>query len=295
MSLDITSVFTNLSHLGRLKHKEEYSTIILTQTVDQLIVGSRLVIKNKIDNHDNLTKTCITSLDHIFTSGSINQNSNKHTIEVQGVRPVAIDGNEDAVFYLTSRQFKMAGRSFLNDHKLKEVDEFNTSKLQEIKEYTDRYSSITFRVHNNKQAAKCLYKLNDFTNSFKYSRLANQYVSDYVLDETIPLFTFINLSECIPIFNPRRLDGIVIYLQAISKLTTTPITVAKLLITTNNYLDNVFVIDGQTINVTENIHKGIWDSFAKMILQKGRVDKAKESINLESIDNACVCASTSTH
>lgn len=144
-----------------------------------------------------------------------------------------------------------------------------------IKRHVNTKGPITFGIksHSNNLTGiavlRFLKDLKTIVDSYKYNSItfhnsSNSYKS---IGNMRYFVTFLGIRDCIPIFNPKRVDGVCVILTFISKLKTTntlnPIANTTLLL--SNYVDNAFVVDGTWINTPEVLGPDTLGRLAKLV------------------------------
>jgi hypothetical protein len=144
-----------------------------------------------------------------------------------------------------------------------------------IKRYVNTKGPITFRIksHSNNLTSiatlNFLKDLKTLIDSYKYSSVTFHNSTDnYKSVGNMRYFvTFLGRRDCIPIFNPKRVDGVCVILTFISKAKVTntlnPISNTTLLL--SNYTDNAFVIDGTWVSIPEALHPDTLGRIVKLV------------------------------
>lgn len=250
MQINTNSIFNLDNSLGKLEQNDRYLSIHLIET-NGAIIGTPMTITEK-------------TLETLDTRGSLN-----------AVSPFVFKKSILTNYLLSLRknQFAVKGDSYINNHTIKEVNAFNIETIEDIQKYINDYDSISFVIKDKEQAAGCMFKFPKLLEKYKYNtsfNLESKGSSKDFIDITIPIFTFINLKHCIPIFNSKHVDGMVICIQALLEDYTekagTPTNLLQIVLVVSNYLDNVFVVDGEQINDFEYINKHTYETMAYALL-----------------------------
>ena len=125
MELNAETIF-KLKTLGKLKEGEKYLTAMLTSNYNGLLVGTPLVTREisikaaskKSSGYYSEGVPCLNVLSSQRGSGS------------------------NHMMMLNTSQFKIMGESFVNNHKVKDVDAFDLNKLGDIQKYVEENDEI---------------------------------------------------------------------------------------------------------------------------------------------------------
>jgi hypothetical protein len=179
-----------------------------------------------------------------------------------------------------------------------------------IKRYVNTKGPITFRIksHSNNLTAlstlRFLKDLKTLVDSYKYHSVtfhnsSNSYKNPGAM---VYLVTFLGIKDCIPIFNPKRVDGVCVILTFISKtkITNTLNPIANTTLLLSNYQDNAFVIDGTWVSTPEALNPDTLGRLAKLVTlnmtakPKTKLSRAKKKLNTPSKYGKMVAISGST-
>jgi len=166
-----------------------------------------------------------------------------------------------------------------------------------IKRHVNTRGPITFRIKsdsNNLTALATLRFLKDLrtlVDSYKYHSVTYHNAADnYKNPMNMRYFvTFLGIKDCIPIFNPKRVDGVCVILTFISKakMTNTLNPIANTTLLLSNYQDNAFIVDGTWINTPEALNPDTLGRLVKLVKlnmivkPKTKPSKAKKSLRFE--------------
>jgi hypothetical protein len=148
-------------------------------------------------------------------------------------------------------------RPIMRRHRTLTVDGFDIGKLERLKDYVEEMDGISFVVKEYKYRRNIPGLLKQMTGYYKYSSLfqTGYYKGKYLDgedDEVLAVISFFKLPYCVPIFNPKRVDGMAVsYCEAIRKESERRSHLVKKLrvdLALTNYEDNLFVIDGVAVN-----------------------------------------------
>jgi hypothetical protein len=156
---------------------------------------------------------------------------------------------------------------FLHNHRIITVPTFDSSKIKSINEYVNQKGALSLTIEriaritgtvgqaSSKAATNFVDKLYDIINRYRYNSTLYVKVNDgYTASDTDDVgytITFISLHNCIPVFNPKRLDGMFMLINMYEKDKSRTVGMMSSIMTVgivlSNYEDNVFVVDGVRI------------------------------------------------
>lgn len=164
-----------------------------------------------------------------------------------------------------------------------------------IKRHINTKGPITFRIKsdsNNLTALATLRFLKDLKtliDSYRYHSVTFHNSTDNYksIGNMVYFVTFLDIRDCIPIFNPKRVDGVCVILTFVSKrkITNTLNPIASTTLLLSNYADNAFVVDGTWINTPEDLHPDTIGRLAKLVKlnmivrPKTKPSKAEKSLS----------------
>lgn len=167
-----------------------------------------------------------------------------------------------------------------------------------IKRRINTKGPITFRIKSHSvnltaiSTIRFLEDLKTLVDSYRYNSVTYHNLADSFKDpkNMIYLATFLSIKDCIPIFNPKRVDGVCVILTFISKteITSTLNPIANTTLLLSNYTDNAFVIDGTWVNTPEALNPGTLEQLTNLVKlnmiarPKTRSSKAKQKLTLSS-------------
>lgn len=281
-----TEIIFELAKLGRIESikKNDYASVLMSSDKNQIgvSIGSPAIVRQAQLKKDDSQKITIVFPFPIMRGGMI-----PNHVATSRVRHVMV--KEDC---------------FLKQHAVKDLVHFNSRKLRKIQEYVDAYGSISFNIGANNPAGKHKYTAGSFalkfienlleiSEQYTYNSLQYNAINDgYKIDSNNMVFilTFLSLSNCVAIFNPKKLDGMGMIFSIAQKKESfesgTLSSVAKIAMLYSNHLDNLFVVDGVTISEVDPLHKDTVGRLASFITanadskpkNKGKKKSSKDDV-----------------
>ena len=143
------------------------------------------------------------------------------------------------------------------NHKIITASEFDISKLDRLLEFVHDVGAISLIIEYKPGRIKSIEALQKLENKFKCSNLFHKnYWPDQTLngsdDRYLNVLTFLDLPYCVPLFNMRKVDGIGLSFSGVTAKASISYCqlhrVFRCDFIYSNYMENVFVIDGVSIN-----------------------------------------------
>lgn len=194
----------------------------------------------------------------------------------------------------------MDGECFLNNSKIKVISRFEINKLDSLLEYVKDNGAMTFNITSQesdkktaKNVCKFLDKLYKMCGMYKYNSMFYlDYPASFMthnMKDMLYTARFLDLHNCVPIFNHKRVDGVgVIFNMSLISTTkatgalATKICVALVL---SNYKDNIFTTDGIQVNEINPIRSSVINKVKNIItVGAGAKDKFKVKEDSEKVD-----------
>jgi hypothetical protein len=201
----------------------------------------------------------------------------------------------NSYYTLRKNQVKLIGKSFIKDHKIKTIKEFDLDKLEDLSEYIGEYGSITLRF----AGPDCPYAGAIYAQRFVTETLLNltERFDNHTVQEmnfynngSMPNFkdvsyhlTFLDIRYCLPIFSAlKSVEGLCFVLRIGSgplfgKIGKNADHVTLSMIFSNK-LEGVFFVDGVQINNISKMSKMGVRNLSSQIgkILKGKNGKAEE-------------------
>lgn len=146
-------------------------------------------------------------------------------------------------------------QSLIKDHKVVEIDFFDPAKTQNLIEYVRDVGSITLCILGEVGQRSFPTDLRHLVNEYKFH--TNTYFNSWLSmgkhlknkkDVKFTMINIFNLPYCIPIFNNKKVDGIGISYNIVTKGASIeygqPHRLAQLDIMLSNHDENLFIVDG---------------------------------------------------
>lgn len=185
-------------------------------------------------------------------------------------------------------------------HKVTGIKVISKNLIEEIMCNIKEGKAVSYIVRNPKNQGKSIQGLERIINSFKYHSLFHYCggrpidLYEGLGDESITIFTFYSLKDCISIFNSKKVDGFGVSINNVSEnevITAGHIPTnkkyASMHILVSNYLDNTFEVDGHKINTIESIQKETFQTMAKTVstVRMCKVKNKTNSVNEKGSSN----------
>lgn len=224
------------------------------------------------------------------------EKSSKSSIEALFPFPFTAGKYPNTRYTLRKHQMKLIGESFIKNHKVKTIKEFDISKLEDLSEYISKHGSITLRfaepdcpyagaIYTQRFITEALLKL--------VERFENHTVQEMNFYTTgMPNFkdisyhlTFMDIRYCLPIFSAiKSVEGLCFVLRIGSGplfgKTGTNADYITLSMIFSNKLEGVFFVDGVQISNISKMNKmgvkNINSQISKALKGKNRRTKEKK-------------------
>lgn len=170
-------------------------------------------------------------------------------------------------------------------HSVLDVESFVPEKIARLVEYVQDVGAITLISSDDTALTAAATFVKEIGRQFKYKGLFSYspagplFYSRRGSDVQLAVVSLFALRYCIPIFNPRKVDGIgVRYCHAAKNLSEergTLDSAFRFEMVYSNHLDNVFEVDGCRIN-TEGIHLSLYrdmESLSTLRIKQDKKDK----------------------
>ncbi len=170
---------------------------------------------------------------------------------------------------------------FTNNSKIKVIPEFKMDNFNTLLEHVKDNGSIIFNIsalekvdgalipNREKETAtsvcKFLDALYNMGNKYKYNSLFyTNYSEDFITSDVSDIYytaSFLDLYNCIPIFNYKKVDGVgIMFNMSLIRSTKTAgslISKACIALVLSNHKDNIFITDGVQVNEVRPISTGL--------------------------------------
>lgn len=197
---------------------------------------------------------------------------------------------------------------FVDKSRIKIISEFKADNFSTLLKYVKDNGSITFNIsaseyengllvsnQEKKTAASVCEFLDTLYNiceGYKYySLFFCQYSESFVSADVSDIYytaSFLDLYNCVPIFNHRKVDGIgVIFNMNLinpTKATGSLVSKACIALVLSNYKDNIFITDGIRINEIRPINPSVIKIIKNIVMANARI-KDKFKIKVEDEEN----------
>lgn len=220
-------------------------------------------------------------------------------------------------------------KQYIYEGNTKLVESFDESKIPQIREYIRAKGALTLIIKDYNEGIQpfLLEKIKHITEAFKHSTImhavrnrdtAVEVAESIEIEDLVFHATFVDFDMCMPVFNSKYTDGIGIICEFLcpeySKSSGHTVSLGDVMLLVANHSENVFVVDGQTINrhnpVTKDLFEGLdyvgkifktvqADKKAKAIKPKSKtsnVGKVEQTIKIStSANNICSDGTYYTH
>jgi len=197
-------------------------------------------------------------------------------------------------------------KCFVNNNKIKVIPEFKMDNLSTLLKYVRDNGSITFNIsaseyengtlvpsREKKTAASVcsfLDVLYEMCNRYKYNSLFFcEYLKSFISSDVSNIHytaSFLDLYNCIPIFNHKKVDGVgVIFNMCLIGSTKTSGSLVSrvcVVLALSNYKDNIFVTDGIQVNAIRPMDLAVIKIIKRIVManagveDKSRIKEEKE-------------------
>lgn len=194
----------------------------------------------------------------------------------------------------------ISGECFLNDSKIKVIPRFEINKLDSLLKYVKDNGAMTFSITSQesdkktvKSVCKFLDKLYEMCGMYKYNSVFYYDYPEgsrvYNMKDTFYTARFLDLHNCVPIFNHKRVDGVgvIFNMSSISstKATSALATRACITLVLSNYKDNIFTTDGIQVNDIRPLSSSVINKIKNVVMAgTGVKDKFKVKEDSEKVD-----------
>jgi hypothetical protein len=194
----------------------------------------------------------------------------------------------------------ISGECFLNNSKIKVIPRFEINKLDSLLEYVKDNGAMTFNITSQestkktaKNVCKFLDKLYKMCDMYKYNSV---FYCDYPtgsricnMKDTLYTARFLDLHNCVPIFNHKRVDGVgvIFNMSSISSTKATGSLATNICITLvlSNYKDNIFTTDGIQVNEIKPLRSSVINKVKNIVMAGAGVkDKFEVKEDSEKVD-----------
>ena len=192
------------------------------------------------------------------------------------------------------------GECFVNNSKIKVIPRFEINKLDSLLKYVKDNGAMTFNIMSTESTKKtaesvCIFldKLYEMCGMYKYNSVFYcDYPSGlkiYNMKDTIYTVRFLDLHNCVPIFNHKRVDGVGVIFNMVSisstKSTGSLATKACITLVLSNYKDNIFTTDGIQVNDINPLSSSVINKVKNVVMAGAGVkDKFKVKEDNEKVD-----------
>lgn len=155
------------------------------------------------------------------------------------------------------------------NHKVISIDRFDIGKFNRVLEFVRDVGAITFIIEYSEGKEKITKAISEIQKLFNFSGLfsltytnnSNNLLGED--DRYVCVVTMLDIPYCLPIFNTHKVDGIGLSFTGTTINWANQIGALKPIFRADfiysNYEDNIFVVDGVTINKNSMIDRSIYD------------------------------------
>ncbi|TET61119.1 MAG: hypothetical protein E3J47_05795 [Candidatus Stahlbacteria bacterium] len=174
-------------------------------------------------------------------------------------------------------------------HKVKNIDEFDYSQFSTIIKSVKEHGGVSF-ISNKKAAGfsmmdsiKSIVREYKHSSLFHFNTYGNRFLSGKN-DNLLSIISFFDFIHCIPLFNLKKVDGLGISftqtLRKHSQLVGKQVNTFRVDIIVSNYSDNLFTIDGATIDQEYKVKNSLYKEIKSQI--KNNLPIQKDNLKLKS-------------
>jgi hypothetical protein len=157
-------------------------------------------------------------------------------------------------------------------HKVRSIEKFDYSRFDTVIGSVKTHGGISFVSKEKSSVLSILDSIKSIVGEYRYSSLFqfNLFNGRFLSgedDNLLNVFSFFDLSHCVPLFNLKKIDGFGISFAQIlrkhSELVGQQVGTLRLDIVVSNYEDNLFIIDGATIDHKYPIKSSLYKEIKK--------------------------------
>ena len=165
------------------------------------------------------------------------------------------------------------GNRLFNLHYIKPIEKFSMGTINYVIKYAKHWGAITLKFVGHQEAANFVNKLKAIFKLYNhYSSFGSNFQhtsSAFFKHATCKFYaTFIDVSYCVPIWNPKKVDGMGLIISLVSDDTGQPngmpLVAFNSAIMLTNYEENIFKVDGCVANPHENVGNDLIDMLLNM-------------------------------
>jgi hypothetical protein len=191
---------------------------------------------------------------------------------------------------VSDRVHVMDPKMLLDGHRVKNIDEFETSKISKIADFVKEQGVLSLRMEDPTVATKFMKNLNCFAKAYKktvfmgHNHPGNESPKSSNVDDLLVTYaTFLDLPYAIPIYNRKKVDGMGIrigmYWPASSHSMGGMHASDEACVALSQYADNLLVVDGAIVNKSGYIGSDYISHFCKKLERE--VQRRKDLPNLK--------------
>lgn len=258
--MDAKTIFM-LDNLPKLTDKDTYAKCIV-KAYDELPLGTpgivNLSVLEKPVEKPTKKPAKKKSKDYLLDLGlKVNPYTNNNAMMLFPFSVRNMGCSAGSTWHISKDRLKIVDQPlFVEEHVIKEVDCFNHSQMKdEIMELT-RGPGISLIIKDEEGIKETISQMPYIRRWFDYEMMTNYNVHGYGKmtdenEEIVCVMSFLNLTDCMPTFNPKKLFGFgLMFSLTFTKKTKEGVekhNIADVDIVYNKYPDNIFEIDGQVL------------------------------------------------
>jgi len=218
-------------------------------------IGSKVLVDwESYDFADSMNKSALSEFD--LDIGV------KHELKVHGLFPSRHGMPAFSSSQINIENLKAVnGKRLYNMHYIKPMKQFDIGNMTSVINYVNRFGAITLKFMNHDAAAVFMACLRPILKMYiiacTFGSNWNHTSSEFFQYGRSHFYvTFIDIPYCIPIWNPKKVDGMgmLITLMSDTQNSGRHIVSFTMSILLSNYHENIFKVDGCTANPREYVN-----------------------------------------
>lgn len=201
--------------------------------------------------------------------------------------PSGINGQKPRRSYSVKRRH-LVGIDSLRalDDNADEIGEFDFSRLGDVVASLKDYGSRTFIIRKPLHVRHLIKNMKLLYSGYKYASVlhnwTNQPRGSKTNDRLIAALSIYDLCYSIPVYQPRRADGVafrftLLWEEATKKSASTPCVNWEIFFAANNHKDNLLRIDGQKVRAPRGIDSDYIENFTRVMREQAVKEKKKDN------------------
>lgn len=183
---------------------------------------------------------------------------------------------------------------WIDTHQILTIDSFDFEKFDSIRHTIETRNSLTLIIDEEKEIDRFVHCSYEMFNSFKF--LVRCLSTDGMMSSgqsSSLALSFLNMKDCVPIINPRKVDGlgvsIILFDREQTKERGELSYRSKLNLILSNYQDNVVIVDGikvesRSLTKPDRMSALLSEKTLMALLSSSKKSKKKENDYVDLLD-----------